>query len=692
MMIDWGRCMEAVARRLLGEPNRALSSQTEWRYGSRGSLKIDLSQGVWFDYEHQTGGGVLALIERHTQRANGEAVAWLKSNLGIELPVTARQPVATYPYTDEDGAELFQVVRYEPKDFRQRRPDGRGGWIWNLHGVRRVPFHLPQLLAADGRTVHVVEGEKDVLALEGLGLVATCNPGGAGKWRQEFAGYFRGADVVILPDNDAPGEEHARQVAASLRPVAARVRILRLPGLGPKEDVADWIARGGTAEELARLASAVEEDTDRHDGPDRRDEPVTLASFWAFMPMHQYIFEPSGELWPAASVNARLGTVCADGEELAASKWLDKHRPVEQMTWAPGEPKLIRHRLIAQGGWIDHRGATVFNLYQAPRLPDGDASDIAPWLDHLNRLFGEDARHVVLWLAHRVQRPGEKINHALVLGGAQGIGKDTILEPVKAAIGPWNFMDVSPAHVLGRFNGFVKSVILRISETRDLGDTDRYSFYEHSKVYVAAPPDVLRVDEKNTREYYVPNVCGVIMTTNHKTDGIYLPADDRRHFVAWSDLTRDDFRDGYWRDLYAWYAAGGLANVATWLRQVDLSSFDAKAPPPKTAAWHDIVAANRAPEDAEMADTIEALGSPLALTISQLASATSSASFREFLTDRRNARQIPHRLEAAGYVAVRNEYAQDGLWKVSGRRQVVYARKALAVRDRVAAASSLAGP
>ena len=85
------------------------------------------------------------------------------------------------------------------------------------------------------------------------------------------------------------------------------------------------------------------------------------------------------------------------------------------------------------------------------------------------------------WLAHRVQRPAEKINHALVLGGAQGIGKDTLLEPVKHAVGPWNFQEVSPTHLLGRFNGFVKSVILRVSEARDLGEIDRFSFYDHTK-------------------------------------------------------------------------------------------------------------------------------------------------------------------------------------------------------------------
>ena len=97
------------------------------------------------------------------------------------------------------------------------------------------------------------------------------------------------------------------------------------------------------------------------------------------------------------------------------------------------------------------------------------------------------------------------------------------------------------AALLGRFNGFLKSVILRISEARDLGDVNRFQFYDHMKAYTAAPPDVLRVDEKHLREYTVLNCCGVIITTNHKADGIYLPADDRRHYVAWSRPDKDDF-------------------------------------------------------------------------------------------------------------------------------------------------------
>ena len=186
-----------------------------------------------------------------------------------------------------------------------------------------------------------------------------------------------------------------------------------------------------------------------------------------------------------------------------------------------------------------------------------DGGNADRWLHHVERLYGADATHIIRWCAQRVQRPHEKINHALVLGGKQGIGKDTLLEPVKQTVGPWNFADVSPQVVLGRFNGFLKSVILRVSEARDLGEFDRFAFYDHLKAITAAPPDVLRIDEKNRAEYVIPNVTGVVVTTNHKTDGIYLPADDRRHFVAWSDLDKSAFSDAYWKDFWKWYADGG---------------------------------------------------------------------------------------------------------------------------------------
>jgi len=483
--------------------------------------------------------------------------------------------------------------------------------------------------------------------------------------------------------------------------VSKRARIEDLTPL-EAERAAELVARGFSAEQAA---AAVRKNGARpHGGPERTDrrrivpgapEPrgtspngVTLDDFCAYLPEHKYIFIPSRELWPASSVNARIPPV-ADGDAIVKpSVWLDRHRAVEQMTWAPGAPTVVHDRLVSHGGWIERPGCSVFNLYRPPTIEPGNPDAAGPWLEHVYRIYPDDADHILRWLAHRVQRPGEKINHALVLGGLQGIGKDTILEPVKHAVGPWNFVEVTPTHLLGRFNGFAKSVILRVSEARDLGEVDRYSFYDHMKTYTAAPPDVLRVDEKNIREYAVFNVCGVIITTNHKTDGIYLPADDRRHYVAWSEASKDDFDPAYWNRLYRWYAQGGTRHVAAYLQSLDLTAFDPKAPPPKTPAFWTVVDANRAPEDAELADVLEKLGWPDAVTLTDIIE-RANADFADWLRDRRNARRVPHRLEAAGYEAIRNDASADGRWKVAGKNQVIYARRELSVRDRIGAAQRL---
>ena len=143
---------------------------------------------------------------------------------------------------------------------------------------------------------------------------------------------------------------------------------------------------------------------------------------------------------------------------------------------------LITGCLIADGGWIKREGVTCFNLYRPPVLKRGNASKALLWLRHVLKVFNKiDARHIVSWLAHRVQQPHEKINHALVLGGAQDIGKDTLLEPMKEAVGAWSFHEVSPKQISGRFNGFLKSVILRVNEARDLGDVDRFKFYDNMR-------------------------------------------------------------------------------------------------------------------------------------------------------------------------------------------------------------------
>ncbi|MCZ7662729.1 MAG: AAA family ATPase [Thermoleophilia bacterium] len=206
-------------------------------------------------------------------------------------------PQDVYEYAAADGHPLFQVLRLPSKQFPQRRPDGLGSWVWGLRGawyeqgadgdwrrskskakeddflpepsrpgarVRWFPtaplvlYRLPRVLQAvrEGHPIFIVEGEKDVHTLERWGLVATCNPMGAGKWRDEYSKALRGAEVIILPDNDQAGREHARAVAAALTEFGTRVSVLELPDLAEKGDISDWAAAGGTREELERLMTS----------------------------------------------------------------------------------------------------------------------------------------------------------------------------------------------------------------------------------------------------------------------------------------------------------------------------------------------------------------------------------------------------------------------------------------------------
>jgi hypothetical protein len=193
------------------------------------------------------------------------------SALGVELSDlfsengnghTAKKIVATYDYCDANGELLFQVVRLDPKDFRQRRPDTSSldGWTWNTKGVQKVLFRLPEITRDIQRGLPVLccEGEKDVLALAERGFSATCNPGGAGKWQDSFSETLRGADAVIISDKDEPGRAHAALVASKLNGIAKRLRILELPDRNSRtvKDAADYFAAGGTAEDLIPLIDA----------------------------------------------------------------------------------------------------------------------------------------------------------------------------------------------------------------------------------------------------------------------------------------------------------------------------------------------------------------------------------------------------------------------------------------------------
>ncbi len=220
-----------------------------------------------------------------------------------------RREVAVYDYTDAAGALGYQNVRYEPKDFRLRRPDGRGGWTWNLNGVRRVLYRLPTL--AEQARVVWTEGEKDADRLAALGLVATTTAGGANAWRDDYAEQAAKLgirEVLVLPDHDTPGEGYARAGARSLRARGIRVAIVRLPGLGEHGDVSDWLNAGHTAAELAQLLErAAGEATTEQDA-----EPETPAPTLAVEGDDYRL------TWPQAGAELRLTALHEDSTGLHA--------------------------------------------------------------------------------------------------------------------------------------------------------------------------------------------------------------------------------------------------------------------------------------------------------------------------------------------------------------------------------------
>jgi len=160
-----------------------------------------------------------------------------------ELPAPPKKKVATYKYKDKEGNHAFSVVRFEPKDFRPQRPDGKH----TLEGVIRVPYRLPQMLAGikEGQNILILEGEKDCDNAAKIGLVATTFAGGAGKWSEQYPKLFQEAKVICLPDNDEVGRKGMHFIASELVKVAKSVRWLELPDLPDKGDFSDWISIEG---------------------------------------------------------------------------------------------------------------------------------------------------------------------------------------------------------------------------------------------------------------------------------------------------------------------------------------------------------------------------------------------------------------------------------------------------------------
>jgi predicted P-loop ATPase len=456
--INFAALMEPVARRLLGEPNRRLSSKGKLCFGTNGSLAVEIDgekAGTFYDFEHNVGGGVIDLVALKIGAKNGRAMAWLTEQGFVPKNDTRSGPKrieATYDYINDLGNLVFQVVRQHPKAFKQRRPDGRGGYVWNLKGVVPVLYRLPELLQADpARAVLIPEGEKDVDRLRELGFVATCNPGGAGKWSWTYSPALAGRRVVVLPDNDEAGEEHAAQVVAALRGVAASVAVLRLPGLAPKGDVSDWLDAGGTAEGLEALVSeafAAREDAKPQDAQGSPEQQE--ASDWAEYLQRDEKGNPLNNLANAMTVlrSAEELRDCFAFDQMLRAPILTARLPKGRATGLPrpvqdGDVSLVqewlqRHELRRIGRDTTHQ-AVDFRAEERAFHPVREYLTALRW-DQQPRLHGwlhtylgaEEGAYAagvgklfLIAMVARVIKPGCKADYMLVLEGPQGARKST---------------------------------------------------------------------------------------------------------------------------------------------------------------------------------------------------------------------------------------------------------------------------
>nr|WP_298797648.1 VapE domain-containing protein [uncultured Acetobacter sp.] len=526
-------CMPHVARALLGEPNASLSNKTEWRFGSRGSLSVDLSKGTWYDNEAGEGGGAIDLVMRHQSVPKAEAVKWLQDHGHIEKPEAKPQAkariVQAYDYVTADGELLFQVCRMDPKDFRQRKPVDGGGWSWSTKGLPRLLYRLPDVLDAiqQNQTIYIVEGEKSADKLHSLELTATCSPGGAGKWKPDCTRSLRGADVVILPDNDSPGQKHASAVAQALHGTAARTRVLNLPDLPEKGDVFDWLRAGNTAADLVSLVEAAPDYDAGAVEPkhilrptwldecqvDDRGQPIPnvanvllalraderFSCTFAYdemqcMPLLMKRLGPQAEPFRARSLTDEDVTLVQEALQLAGLRRISKDMTFQAISRVAYERKFHPVRDYLNG--LKWDGIPRMDTW----LTDFLGAELTDYSQGIGRMF-------LIGTIARIMKPGCKMDYMLVLEGEQGARKSTACAILG---GEWysdSLPDLKtgkdvPVHLRGKW-------VIEIAELSALGKAEN----ELLKSFLTRTTERYR-PPYGRMEVIEPRQCVLIGTTN----------------------------------------------------------------------------------------------------------------------------------------------------------------------------------
>lgn len=357
---------------------------------------------------------------------------------------------------------------------------------------------------------------------------------------------------------------------------------------------------------------------------------------------------------------------------------------VEGSTWWPGRPKMIKDWFIDSDGFYPSAGRRIYNQYKSPPTLNGDHEAAEPWIEHVKKLWPDPIEHEFFfnYCAHMAQRPEEKCNAAIVLSGAQGIGKDACLLPVKAAVGSWNTKGIDPDELFSPYKPWLQTLMLVVDEVRPSKDEfHASSMYNILKPMIVAPPNTLPLNDKYVKLRYVINVMRVFITTNDWM-AMYIPKEDRRLFIMHSVLQQKwnelEGQHRYFDHLFKWFEEGGTENVAAWLRCRDISGFNPKAQAPRTRGWEAVATTWGEPEDC-VSQALDILQRPPIIFPVEMVRVQFDGvdDLRGML---KSPRKIGHRMQRAGYIGVPKDDGSKWLFKVGDRRvesKIVFVKQEL---------------
>ena len=483
--------------------------------------------------------------------------------------------IARYKYKNIEGKNVYDVVRFEPKDFRTQRPDGK----WTLDGVTRVPYRLPQLLAGikEGKEILLLEGEKDCDNAENIGLVATTFAGGAGKWRKEYSEWFQDAKVICLPDHDDAGRKGMHHIASEISKVAESVRWLELPDIPEKGDLSDWLSIDGNNIEkfnsLVRQSSSIWKSELVKDD-DNGQLLEELNQKFAIVPTGNkftIVNETENETMFLAPSDFRLAlqnrfATDSSGkfpkQVQASTLWL-KH-PERR------EYKSVDFLPIAETPY------GVFNMWKGFAVkPIGGLEDIPLFHELIDEVIcsGNEQWALYLWgwLAHMVQFPKEKPGVAVVLrSDAQGVGKSRFAEYVGSLLGR-HFRTVTHGrHIHGNFNSHLKDTLMLFGDEAVWGGDRRTESI--LKQLITEPNMIIEMKGKDVFE--VRSYLRLMLATNSEW-AAPVGLTDRRYFVLNVSNSRKNDHNFFKRLIYE-QNHGGIEALLQVLMDFDLSDFEVR--------------------------------------------------------------------------------------------------------------------